>query len=78
VTDPSSARWSSADPAGSTAERGEERLRYRVFTGPDDASFCRRVSDALEDGYVLHGSPSITSRHGEVLVAQAVVLPADG
>ncbi|QXC61154.1 DUF1737 domain-containing protein [Aquihabitans sp. G128] len=50
------------------------RLRYRVLTGPDDAAFCRRVSDALEEGYVLHGSPSITTRHGEVWVAQAVVL----
>lgn len=54
-----------------------ERLRYRVLTGPDDAAFCRRVSDVLDEGYVLHGSPSITNRHGEVLVAQAVVLPPD-
>lgn len=55
----------------------ETRLRYRVLTGPDDAAFCQRVSDALADGYVLHGSPSITTRHGEVLVAQALVLPPD-
>ncbi len=57
---------------------GEERLRYRVLIGPDDAGFCRRVSDALADGYVLHGSPSITTRHGQVTLAQAVVLPVDG
>lgn len=75
MTDPSPTRWSSAGPAESPVAGGE-RLRYRVFTGPDDASFCQRVSDALDDGYLLHGSPSITSRHGEVLVAQAVVLPA--
>ena len=24
---------------------------YRVLTGPDDASFCRRVSEALSPGY---------------------------
>ena len=29
---------------------------YRVLTGPDDASFCRRVSAALEMGYQLHGA----------------------
>lgn len=50
------------------------RLRYRLITGPDDEAFCRRVSEALDGGYVLHGSPSITTRHGEVLVAQALVL----
>ncbi len=54
-----------------------EQLRYRVLTGPDDAEFCRRVSAALDRGYVLHGSPAITTRHGEVLVAQAVVRPAE-
>ena len=37
-----------------------ERLRYRLLTGPDDRTFCERVSAALADGYELHGSPSIT------------------
>ena len=36
------------------------RLRYRLLTGPDDPSFCRRVSEALDDGYELYGSPAIT------------------
>jgi hypothetical protein len=31
---------------------------YRVLTGPDDAKFCRRVSEALALGYVLYGSPA--------------------
>ena len=31
---------------------------YRLLTGPDDASFCRRVSDALALGYRLYGSPA--------------------
>jgi hypothetical protein len=26
---------------------------YRILTGPDDASFCRCVSAALEQGYLL-------------------------
>jgi hypothetical protein len=33
---------------------------YRLLTGKDDASFCRRVSEAIELGYVLYGSPSLT------------------
>ena len=49
--------------------------RYRVLTGPDDASFCRRVSEALDLGYELHGSPSITFDGERVIVAQALVRP---
>ena len=51
------------------------RLRYRVLTGVDNSEFCERVSQALADGYLLSGSPSITERNGEIIVAQAVVLP---
>jgi hypothetical protein len=50
------------------------RLRYRLLTGPDDADFCRRVSEALADGYRLHGSPAATFDGQRVIVAQAVVL----
>ncbi|SNT22882.1 DUF1737 domain-containing protein [Rhodococcoides kyotonense] len=52
-----------------------ERLRYRLLTGPDDADFCRRVSAALDDGYVLHGAPAATFDGERVIVAQAIVLP---
>ena len=56
----------------------KEKLRYRLLTGPDDAAFCKRVSDALDDGYKLYGSPAITSRDGQNYVAQAVILENDG
>lgn len=49
-------------------------LRYRLITGPDDAEFCRRVSEALDNGYVLHGSPAITFNGTTAIAAQAVVL----
>ncbi|WP_026211837.1 DUF1737 domain-containing protein [Longispora albida] len=55
----------------------EDRLRYRVLTGPDDAAFCERVSAALADGYELHGSPALTFDGSRVIVAQAIVLPPD-
>jgi hypothetical protein len=54
----------------------EERLRYRVLTGPDDRSFCERVSQALAEGYRLHGGPALTFDGSRVVVAQAVVLGA--
>ena len=49
---------------------------YRVLTGPDDAAFCHRVSDALSMGYVLHGSPAVTFNGQQVIVAQAIIWSA--
>lgn len=51
------------------------RLRYRLLTGPDDSSFCERISVALDEGYELYGSPSITHTPDGVVAAQAVILP---
>lgn len=53
----------------------DARLRYRLLTGPDTSAFCERVSEALDQGYVLHGSPSITFDGSTTYVAQAVILP---
>ncbi|MEV6554678.1 DUF1737 domain-containing protein [Nocardia sp. NPDC051756] len=49
-------------------------LRYRLITGVDDASFCERISGLLEQGYRLHGSPSVTFNGTNVIAAQAVIL----
>jgi hypothetical protein len=46
---------------------------YRVLTGPDDAAFCHRVSEALALGYKLYGSPALTYNGEQVIVAQALV-----
>ena len=53
----------------------DDRLPYRLLSGPDDRSFCEKVSAALADGYVLYGSPAVTTVDGAVVAAQAVVLP---
>ena len=47
---------------------------YRLLTGPDDASFCHRVSDALSKGWQLHGPPSLTYdvEQMKVICAQAI------
>jgi hypothetical protein len=57
-------------------EPTEEKLPYRLITGPDTREFCERISAALAEGYVLHGSPAATWNGATVIVAQAVVLPA--
>lgn len=31
---------------------------YRFLTGPDDASFCHKVTAALNKGWLLHGAPT--------------------
>jgi hypothetical protein len=49
---------------------------YRLLTGPDDAAFCHRVSEALALGYKLYGSPAATFNGKEVIVAQALIRPS--
>ncbi|MEM7206160.1 MAG: DUF1737 domain-containing protein [Planctomycetota bacterium] len=52
--------------------------RYRLLTGPDDQTFCERVSAALDMGYQLHGAPSITRGPVGIVAAQAVVWAESG
>ena len=49
---------------------------YRLLTGPDDAAFCHRVSDALALGYRLYGPPAATFDGKTVIVAQALLWPS--
>lgn len=46
---------------------------YRYLTGKDDASFCARVTKALNEGYALYGSPTMTFNGTDVIVGQAIV-----
>ena len=52
-----------------------KRKNYRFLTGPDDAAFCQRVSEALAEGYVLYGDPVMVVSYGTRYCGQAVVLP---
>jgi hypothetical protein len=49
---------------------------YRVLTGPDDATFCRRVSEAVALGFKLYGYPAATFDGKSVILAQALVWPS--
>ena len=46
---------------------------YRLLTGPDDAEFCKRVSEAIMMGYMLYGSPTMAFDGHRVIVGQALV-----
>jgi hypothetical protein len=66
----------SAKPAAKTAAKPtvEAPKRYKVLTGIDDHQFCARVSEALDNGYMLHGAPAATFNGKNVILAQAIVL----
>jgi len=53
---------------------------YRYLTGPDDSAFCHRVTDALNKGWSLHGSPTLTydPESKRVICGQAIVKDAPG
>lgn len=48
--------------------------RYKFLSGIDDSAFCQKVSDHLDAGYELYGSPTMTTKGAQVFVGQAVVL----
>jgi hypothetical protein len=50
-----------------------ELPQYRLLTGEGDRTFSERVSQALDEGYELYGSPAATEAGGVMRVAQAVV-----
>lgn len=53
---------------------------YRFLTGPDNASFCHRITDALNKGWELHGAPqySYDQNKQAMLCGQAVTKAVEG
>ena len=52
---------------------------YRYLTGTDDAAFCHKVTEALNQGWELYGDPSMTyDKKREIVVCgQAVTKESD-
>ena len=46
---------------------------YRYLTGKHDVNFCARVTKALNEGYELYGSPTMSFNGTDVIVGQAIV-----
>lgn len=53
---------------------------YRYLTGPDDASFCHRVTEALSKGWTLYGGPTLAfdPAQNRVICGQAVTKDVEG
>ncbi len=53
---------------------------YSYLTGPDDASFCHRVTERLSRGWQLYGSPSLAydPESKRIICGQVVVKEVDG
>ncbi|OKL44644.1 DUF1737 domain-containing protein [Pseudovibrio exalbescens] len=48
---------------------------YRLITEPDSSEFCHRITQALNRGWELYGSPTMTfdAAKGVTMCGQAVV-----
>ena len=55
-------------------------LIYRLLSGPDDAAFCHRITEALSRGWALHGSPALSfdTKRKTSIAAQAIVKEVAG
>ncbi|MEM6711803.1 MAG: DUF1737 domain-containing protein [Pseudomonadota bacterium] len=56
-------------------------ILYRLLTAADAGDqFCRKVTQALNDGWELHGDPaiSVNPTSGQTICAQAVVKKQPG
>ena len=53
---------------------------YRLLTEDDTSVFCHKVTEALNKGWALHGSPSMAwdAARGVMRCAQAVTKDAPG
>ncbi len=53
---------------------------YRYITGKDDASFCHRITAALNAGWQLYGNPTLTydAEKKQVVCGQAIVKEVEG
>ncbi len=53
---------------------------YRFLSGPDDATFCHKVTAALNEGWHLYGSPTYAFDAGRKAMrcGQGVVKDVDG
>ena len=53
---------------------------YRFLSADDTSDFCHKVSEALHDGWELHGGPTYAYDHanGVMRCGQAVVKEVEG
>lgn len=57
-SEPISGKQAQLQLPGHGQEQGRPMLIYRFLTGEDDSAFCHKVTKALSEGWVLHGTTS--------------------
>jgi len=55
-------------------------IAYRFITEDDTSTFCHRVSEAISNGWQLHGTPAYAfdAANGVMRCGQAVTKEAEG
>lgn len=48
-------------------------IQYKFLTGPDDSTFCARVTEFLNNGWKLYGNPTMTFDGKTVIAGQAIM-----
>ncbi len=51
---------------------------YAYLTGPDDETFCKRVSEKLNNGWELYGNPTLSFNGVNIIAGQAIVKEVEG
>jgi hypothetical protein len=53
---------------------------YRYLTGPDDAAFCHRITELLNRGWQLYGSPTLAydPETKRVVCGQVIIKEVEG
>lgn len=49
------------------------KMQYKLITGPDDSTFCARITEFLNNGWKLHGNPTMTYDGKTVIAGQAII-----
>ena len=74
--------WTTPAHAATSKRGSQERTMklYRFLSGPDDASFCHKVTAALNKGWHLFGSPTYAydRKNKTMRCGQAVVKYIEG
>lgn len=47
--------------------------QYKFITGPDDSKFCARITEFLNQGWKLYGSPTMSFDGKTIIAGQAII-----
>lgn len=48
-------------------------IQYKFITGPDDSTFCVRITEFLNNGWKLYGNPTMSFDGKTIIAGQAII-----